>query len=82
MRPGEARSEVFTRNSCQMSVKVQNGSVLLNCVYYSTLFIMFVATSERGPGGIRHMRRVEDWYNGRRWVPWAGPPPSCAREPN
>lgn len=62
--------------------KVQNGSVLLTCEYYSMLSIMFVATDERGPGGMRQITGMEDWHKVRKQVPWAGPPPPCAQEEN
>lgn len=42
---------------------------------------LFVATDERGPGGMRPITgTVEDWDKVRRQVPWAGPPPPCIQE--
>lgn len=51
------------------------------CKYKSMLFIfLFVATNERGPGGIGQVAEMEDWDKVRRQVPWAGPPPLRTRE--
>lgn len=61
MRPGEAQSGVYALNPCHMSLSVHNGSVLLTCEYYGTLFIfLFVATDKRGPGAMKHITGVED----------------------
>jgi len=79
MRPGEAQSGGSnTLNPCQMSLKVQNGSVLLTCEY--AVHFLSVATDERGPGGMKQITGVEDYDIVRRQVPWAGPPPPRTRE--
>lgn len=79
MRPGEAQSGVPELLS-DVSLSAQRFSAFNLRILQYTVYFLFVAADERGPGGMKQITGVEDWDKVRRQVPWAGPPPPCSRE--
>lgn len=83
MRPGETQlgrgAMPWTLVRCFLSAK-RFSAFNLWIIHYVVHFL-FVATNERGPGGMRLITgTLEDWDRVRRQVPWAGPPSPCTRE--
>lgn len=63
-----------------VSLSAQRFSAFNLQVLQYAVHFLFVATDERGPGGMKQTTGVEDWDKVRRQVPWAGPPSRCTRE--
>lgn len=83
IRPGEAQPGVDTLNSLSdVTLSAKRFSAFNLWIIQYAVHFLFVATDERGPGGMRQITGVEDWDKVRRQVPWAGPPPPCSREEN
>lgn len=79
-RPREAHSGGLRREPLSdVSLSAKRFSAFNLWVLQYTVHFLFVATDERGPGGIRQITGAEDWDKVRRQVPWAGPPPPHLR---
>lgn len=63
-----------------VSLSAQRFSAFNLRILQYTVYFLFVATNERGPGGMKQITGVEGREKVRRQMPWAGPPPPRTRE--